>query len=518
MSVSLPTDLAMAARRPSPLPVAIAVVAAVLATAGPATATQELPVVVVPGLELTDVAALGDRAAIGLVVPGAGPRVTEASALAALERGAVRNSLRGGLPRGPTLIEVDTAPALPDGPAIVLGLPEGGDQPNDRRYPIAVLAPGFEGLLTSSRTRVPGIVSIVDVAPTALGEPGGLSSRPDADPEETLDALDERIDANGDVRPLASLLAGLLILVLAFTFPRAAVLAFATALAVNLVLGAAGVSEPWLVLLAVALAVGLGAPALAALSDSPLVVGLLLAAVVAGYFVALLVDGPAVSLSPFGPTQNSRFYGLSNLLSAMLLVPALAGAGLLRITVGWAPALLLAALALVGIAGSRFGADGGTGIVLCVAYAVLAVELAEARRRAVVVAIAVAAVAGAAVLAIDAATGTSSHLTDAIGGGAGSFAADLRDRVVLSWERATERWYLIALVAVGAVLLALLVARLRSSELPRYLRGIPLSLAVAVAVSLLVNDSPLDVVAVGLVAYLAAQAYVSRDPGLAGFR
>ena len=68
------------------------------------------------------------------------------------------------------------------------------------------------------------------------------------------------------------------------------------------------------------------------------------------------------------------------------------------------------------------------------------------------------------------------------------------------------------------LLLVLLVARLRDSELPRYLRAIPLSLAVAVGVSLLVNDSPLDVVAVGLVAYLAAQAYVSRDPGLSGFR
>jgi hypothetical protein len=508
----------MAARRPPLLPVAIALVAAVLAAAGPAAATQELPVVVVPGLELDDVAALGDGAAIGLVVPGSGPRITEASALAALERGAVRNSLRGGLPQGPALIDVEAAPAIPEGPAIVLGLPEGGDQPNDRRYPIAVIAPGFDGVLTSSRTRVPGVVSIVDVAATALGEPGGLSSRPDDDPEATLAALDERIDANGDVRPLASLLAGLLILLLAFVFPRAALLGFVAALAANLVLGAAGVSEPWLVLLVVGVAVGLGAPALARLTESPLVVGLILGAIVVGYLVALLVDGPAVSLSPFGPTQNSRFYGLSNLLSAMLLVPALAGAGLLRITAGWAPALLLGAISLVAIAGSRFGADGGTAIVLCVAYAVLAVEVAEARRRAVVAAVAVAAAAGAAVIAIDAATGSSSHLTDSIGGGAGSFAADLRDRIVLSWERATERWYLVALVVAGAILLVLLVARLFESGLPRYLRAIPLALAVAVAVSLLVNDSPLDVVAVGLVAYLAAQAYVSRDPGLAGFR
>ncbi len=508
----------MAACRPSPLLAALALAAAVLAFTGTARAAQELPVVVVPGLELGDVAALGNDAAIGLLVPGAGPRVSEAAALAALQRGEVRNSLRGGSPTGPVLIETETADAVPEGPAIVVGLPSGGDQRNDRRYPIAVIAPGYSGLLASSRTRIPGLVSVADVAPTALGEGRALGSEAVSEPEALLRALDERIDENGDVRALASLLVGLVILVLAFVLPRAAVLGFAAALGANLVLGATGISTPWIVLLVLGVAVGLVAPALAALAESPLVVGLLLALVVAGYLVALGVDGPSVSLSPLGPTQNSRFYGLSNLLSAMLLVPSLAGAGLLRLTAGWAPAILLGAVSLVAIAGSRFGADGGTGIVLCVAFAVLAVELSEARRRAVVAAVIVAAAAGAVVIGLDAATGASSHLTDAIGGGPGSFAADLGDRVVLSWERATETWYLAALVAAAAILLVVLVVRLLRSELPRLLRAIPLSLAVAVGVSLLVNDSPLDVVAVGLVAYIATQAYVSRDPELEGFR
>jgi hypothetical protein len=479
---------------------------------------QTLPVVVVPGLELADLAALGDRAAIGLLVPGAGPRVSEAAALAALERGVVRNSLRGGLPPGPVLIDVESARTIPEGPAIVLGLPEGGDRPNDRRYPVAVIAPGYDGLLTSSQTRIPGLVSIVDIAPTALGEERALESTFDTRPEETLAALDARIVENGQVRALASLLVGLLILVLAFVYPRAALLAFSTALAANLVLGAAGVSARWLVLLVLAAAVGLGAPALAGLVESPLAVALVLAAVMIGSLVTLGLDGDAVSLSPLGPTQNSRFYGLSNLLAAMLLVPALAGSGLLRLTVGWVPALLFGAVSLVTIAGSRFGADGGTGIVLCVAFAVLAVELGEARRRTVAAAIALAAAAGAAVIAIDAASGTSSHLTDAVGGGPGSFAGDLRDRIVLSWERATDDWYLAALVIAGALLLLALVARLLRSDVPRSLRAIPLSLAVAVGVSLLVNDSPLDVVAVGLVAYLATQGYVERDPALAEFK
>jgi hypothetical protein len=498
---------------------ALALAAGVLALPhGARAGEQALPVVVVPGLELSDLTGLQSGAAIGLLVPGAGPRISEASALAALERGKVRNSLRGGLPTGPVRIDVDTARAIPAGPAIVLGLPQGDDQPNDRRYPIAVIAPGYSGLLTSSQTRIPGLVSAVDVASTALGTERALESVPDRDPQETLSALDARIDENGDVRALASLLVGLLILVLAFVYPRAALLAFPAALAANLLLGVTGISAPWLVLLVLAVAVAFGAPALATLAQSPLAVALVLAAVMVGFLVALGLDGDAVSLSPLGPTQNSRFYGLSNLLAAMLLVPALAGSGLLRMTVGWVPALLLGAVSLVTIAGSRFGADGGTGIVLCVAFAVLAVELSEARRRAVLGAIALAAAAGTAVIAIDAASSTSSHLTDAVGGGPGSFAGDLRDRIVLSWERATDDWYLAALVVAGALLLLLLVARLLRSDVPRALRAIPLSLVVAVGVSLLVNDSPLDVVAVGLVAYLATQSYVERDPELADLR
>jgi hypothetical protein len=479
---------------------------------------QELPVVVVPGLDLADLAPYADNGAIGLLVPGAGPRVSEASAIAGLERGLVRNSLRGGLPEGPVLIEVETEASIPDIPAIVLGLPEGDDQPNDRRYPVAVLAPGFEGLLTSARTRIPGLVSLADIAPTALGEDGALGSRPAGDVEATLSDLDERIVANSDARSLVALTAAILILGLSVAFPRAALLGFALVLAANLVLGAAGVSSLWIVLLVIAIAVGLVAPALAALVESPLVVGLILAGIVLAYLVALAVDGPGVALSPLGPTQNARFYGLSNLLAAMILVPALGGIALLRITAGWLPALAVAALALVTVAGSRFGADGGTGIVLCVAIAVLIVELADERRRTAVVAVACVLVVALAVVAIDAASGVSTHLTDAVGGGPGSLAGDLRDRVVLSWNRAVEHWYTAVLVVLGAVALVLLVWRLLASELSRPLRALPLSLAVAVGVSLLVNDSPLDVVATGLVAVIAAQAYVLRDPGLAGFR
>jgi hypothetical protein len=484
--------------------------AAALLSASASTARaqdQELRVVVVPGLELDDLDELASRGAVGLLVPGAGPRVTEASALAALEQAEARNSLRGGIPSGPVLISVETSMTVPteDG-VIVLGLPE-GDQENDRRYAIAVLGSGYDGLLISESTRIRGLVSVVDVAPTALGEPERLGSAPDADPVSDLRALDDRVRDNDQTRALSPLLAGVLILALAATLPRAAVLGFATALAANLALGAVGVSTPWIVLLAIALAVGAGAPLLAAVARSRLAVAVILAAVVAAYLVALGTDGDAVALSPLGPTQNSRFFGLSNVLSALLLVPALTAAASLRAKAGWLAAGGVAALSLVTVGGSRFGADGGTAIVLVAAFAVLAVEVSRAHRRTTTIAAGLAAVAVGTLLAVEALTGAASHLSDAVGGGPEGLANDLGDRIVLSWERATIHWYYLLLIAVGAAVLALLVARLFALSVPAEQRALPLAIAVGTFVSLLVNDSPLYVISVGLVAYLATQAY-----------
>ena len=72
---------------------------------------------------------------------------------------------------------VDEIPA--HGPVIVVGLPPATSAPNDRRYPIAVIGRGYHGLLMSSLTRVPGLVSIADVARTALQTPHALDWRRD---------------------------------------------------------------------------------------------------------------------------------------------------------------------------------------------------------------------------------------------------------------------------------------------------------------------------------------------------
>ncbi|MDQ3895444.1 MAG: hypothetical protein M3292_12435, partial [Actinomycetota bacterium] len=135
------------------------------------------PVVIVPGLELADLERLRGRGAVALLVPGAGPTVSERTARAALVRGKVENSLLGGIPSGSPLIPVATGSAKRvRPPVIVLALPRGGEQANDRRYPIAVLGGEYRGILTSKETRIPGLVSIADVAPTAIGREDALGS------------------------------------------------------------------------------------------------------------------------------------------------------------------------------------------------------------------------------------------------------------------------------------------------------------------------------------------------------
>jgi hypothetical protein len=123
----------------------------------------------------------------------------------------------------------------------------------------------------------------------------------------------------------------------------------------------------------------------------------------------------------------------------------------------------------------------------------------------------VAAVGGALVLAfgliaLDASTGGSSHVTRALSDGPGGLARDLADRVELSWERATSSWATGLVTAALLLVFAFLVARMLARPEPLAERAVPLSLAAAVIVSLVVNDSPVDVLLVGTTGYVAAAA------------
>jgi hypothetical protein len=484
--------------------------------AGEARAAQQFQVYVVEELLPSY-----PNGAVGLLVPGAGPETSREEALASLVRGEVRNSLRGGTPGGAPLIRVSELSGTPEPPYILVALPKGGTQPNDRRYPVVVVGRGYRGILTSDSTRIPGLLSVADIAPTALGDKDALGSRPDSDPTATLRDLDSRIAGHNDSRVPAGIVAGVVILVLALLWPSAGLLGFGAALIANLVLGLTEVSSFWPTLIAIGLAAAVGGPLLARALRSDLRIGIFLAAIVVAYLVALGVDGSAVALSPFGPSQNSRFYGLSNFLETMLLVPAFAGAVFLWRRFGWPAFAVVALLSFVTVAGNRFGADGGGAIVLAVGFPLLAILLAGLRRRRLLVALGVALILAAGLVALDAAVGPSSHLTRALDSGPSGLAADLRDRVELSWERVSQQESIAAVVLVCLPVLVILVVRLLRSDAPITRRALPLAFAAALATSLIVNDSPNDVLTAGLVGYVVAEAVIlrgrcaalSRSPG-----
>src|SRR5436190_18213769 len=198
---------------------------------------QVLPVIVVRGLTLGDLPQLATEGAVGLLVPNAGPRTSQAAAFAGMVRGILYNT-RLPFPRDAVLIRVKQVNAIPaHGPAIVVGLPPATSAPNDRRYPIAVLGHGYQGLLTSSLTRVPGLVSIADVARTALQTRHTLGWQRDGGPVATAYRLEHQIEVARSTTMPGSVLVLCLLVLFALLYPRGAPTAFGTAIAVNLVQG-----------------------------------------------------------------------------------------------------------------------------------------------------------------------------------------------------------------------------------------------------------------------------------------
>jgi hypothetical protein len=475
--------------------------------AGAAREEQQIPIVVVSGLGLDDLGELASQGAVGILVPASGSKTSQEQARAALARGVVKPSyLDGGLPGGPPRVSFEVAGSIPSTrPVIIVGLPAGGEQANDRFYPVAVLGDGYHGLLTSPTTRLPGVVSIIDIAPTALGEDDRLGSQAEPDAAARALALDELIREKRDLVLASSLLAAALILLLAFVLPRAALFGYATTLTANLVLGATETSSLWIVLLAFVLAAATAVP-LALGTRGDLALGLALATVLVLYLVAFLADSAWVAYSPWGPSQNGRFYGITNLLETMLLVPALAGAALLYRRVSWPAFAAVALLAFVLIAGSRFGADGGGAIVVAAGYAVLGSLLAGLRGRRLALAAGATVLVAGGLIALDAATGGSSHVTRAIGRGPESLATHFGERVQVSWERTTASPAPAIATALSLAVLVVLVARLLRLDVPVAEKALPLSVAAAVAVSLVVNDTPNDVAVAGLVGYVVCEA------------
>ena len=379
---------------------------------------------------------------------------------------------------------------------------------NVRRYRIAIVGGGYHGLLVSDRTKVPGLVSLYDLEPTVKaldrGERPPLTSRPAANVQETLRRLDRRLTEAHDSRGAAAyvvfgLVALFALLALGFRsafWGRAALLAGPVALTAALALSGLEIARPRSVGLGLLAIVGLGAPALAAVTRSRLVLAAALLAVFAVYAGVLAFSTETSSLAALGPHPDGgvRFYGISNQVETLLLVPGLLGGALLG--VGLLP--LVAICVLVVIGASALGADGGGVLVFAAGYLFLWLRLrgVALTARNLVLAGAAAIGAGLLLVGLDAAIGGSSHVTRTIGDGPGALAGELAHRWHVSLDGYVATWQATAIITCSLLVLVWMALRR-----PRF--ATVDAVLVALAVSLLVNDSPRDIVAYGAVSCAA---------------
>jgi hypothetical protein len=480
----------------------------VLATPAGADSDHSVAVIVVPRFAP---AFYADRGAVGLFVPGAGATVSRERAFASLVRGRVVSSLVDL--DGDPILQLARAPAET---TIYLALPPPGSRHNVVRYPVAFVGPGYHGLLTSASTRIDGLVSLADIAPSAISIKAGstppIRAVADADAPATLARLDVRLGRAHDARTGATLVlvgwlvafAALGVLARSAIAGRAAVLVAPVALSAALMLRTIGVDDPTTVVLALAVVTGSGSVLLG------LRRGLLVPAVVSFllvFLVALAVWPEVNALATIGPHPDGggRFYGVTNQVETLMLAPSLAAAA----AVGAVGSVAIGLLLLVTVGWSRTGADGGGLLVVASAFVVLLARRTRANITPVRIVVGVAAVLGIglAAVGIDALLGGSSHVTDAVGGGPSALFDDLDRRLRISWAGATsaEHTTFLCLLSLGG--LAWLGVRGRD-------RPVVVAMLVAIAVSLLVNDTPVDVLGYGALGCLALTAWdETRVPG-----
>jgi len=450
---------------------------------------------------------VGEPFALGLYVPGAGGQISRASTIASLVRGKVENSLLGGKPGGKPIAELHfgIAPAGAQLPVVYVQLPPPGSHHNTKRYRVVFVGGGYRGILTSGSTRIRGLVSIADIAPSLVdlreGRTPTIRSRADNDTTKDLRELDVRLTRVHKDRGWTLAVVALALAALALLRPRAAVLAGAAGVTASLLLSWAGATRFWLVV-----------PVMAALTVVLATAGSwrrrrlppIVAAFLLAFTILLAVDPELNSLAVLGarPDGGGRFYGIGNQVETLLLPPVLAA-----VAIGGTRWLLpIGALALVTVGWSKAGADGGGLVVFAAALAVLGVRLrglALTPRRLALLGAGVVVLA-LALVGLDAALGGSSHVTHAVGTGPGSLLGDLGQRLHLSWESATQAAYKIVLFLTFAAALVLM-ATMR----PR--RPTVDAMVLAVAVSLLVNDTPVDVVGFGALGCAALLCWESVD-------
>jgi hypothetical protein len=496
------------ARRFLPI-VALAIVATAPSVAAAAAPSERVAVVVVPA---SSPVFRSPHAAHGLLVVGSGATVSRRGALASLVRGEMGHALsNGGVPGGKPLIALSRRPAPT---TFFVALPPPGKHHNVVRYPIAVRGPGYTGVLTDSSTRLDGLIAISGVAPSVRalrrGDRPRIRSRDEPDPRGLLARFDHRLGKAHDARLGATIVLVVLMLGLSLVAlvtrsaaaARCALLAPPACAGAAVAASAAGVTDPSHAVAVVAVAGTSAAVAGGTFLRPRLPLAAALAAFFALLFAVMWARPEWNALAVIGPHPDGggRFYGLTNqvetlLLPSALVLGALAGRRGLPVV-----ALLIAA----GVAASRVGADGGGLVVYLAGFLVLWLRLQHAPARRAVVAVAAAAGLALLLVGVDAATGGSSHVTDAVGGGPGSVLGDLGHRLHISVAALGAAFHTALLFALGVVgLVVLALQRPRSALLDAYL--------VALAVSLLVNDTPVDVAGYGGLAALGLWLFARSE-------
>jgi hypothetical protein len=424
--------------------------------------------------------------------------------------------------RGPTFSREETLAALAKIPpaqcpcpyTIFVSLPRPGNHGYDGLEWLSISGPGYRPgeMLVSDRTRIPGLVSIYDLKPTVEAldrgkEPPVTAKRVD-DVLPSLERLGDRLDDAHETRePAALALAGIIILLALLALltgsslpARAALLAAPVALASALALSALEVAVPWIVVCALAATTIVVALGLAAVTGRR---PALAAALIAIFPLYLLVFGLSTETSSFAaigarPENGGRFYGFQNQVETLLLVPGVLGAAL----AGRRLYVPVALLVLITVGASFAGADGGGVLVFTAGYLFLWLRLRDipltARNLALAGAVVVAF--AAALFGIDAALGGSSHVTRALGGGPIGVLGDMAHRLRLSADGLVSSRD--SALIIGA---SLPVFAWVASRRPRF--ATVDAVLVAIAVSLLVNDSPRDVAGIGALSCAALRIW-----------
>ncbi len=454
--------------------------------------------------------ALARRGAVGLMRPGVGPTTSRRSAVAELVRGAEINSHIGGTPPGKPLIGVEHVKSgmwiSTCRLCIVVQLPPRGTVLNNKLYRVAIVGQGFTGLLTSPTTHIPGLVSVVDLAPTALQRPStGLSWVASDDAIGRLASLGQQIQANNRLKYVALFIVAGLLLLLALLGLRATVTAVPAALLVNLGLGVAQVSNEVLLVGGILGGTALLAFVLARLCRSDDALLFLYGGVVFLYAATMILRPEWQAINPFGPTQNSRFWGIGNQVETLMLAPLLAGAVLARRRLGPLGFLLFGFFGLVVMTDNRVGADGGGAIVLGVALAVLGWRLFRLRLTGFLTLLGGSALTVLWLVQRGLSEQGPDHLRSAFSGGFSGFLASLQSRWPLSYLPALHAWPLA--LPLLLVVVASFVVAWRKAEVPAT-RDLLLALGVALVTSLAVNDSAAYELAAGIAVVGAAARFV----------